>query len=30
MRGNRVNAPIITLQQKSRAVAVIPLAHANA
>ena len=30
MWGNRVNAPIITLQQKSRAVAVIPLAHANA
>jgi hypothetical protein len=30
MWGNRVNAPIITRQQKSRAVAVIPLAHANA
>ena len=29
MWGNRVNAPIITRQQKSRAVAVIPLAHAN-
>ena len=30
MWGNRVNAPIVTLQQKPRAVAVIPLAHANA
>jgi hypothetical protein len=30
MWGNRVDAPIITLQQKPRAVAVIPLAHANA
>ena len=30
MGGNRVDAPIITLQQKPRAVAVIPLAHARA
>ncbi len=30
MWGNRVNATIVTLQQKPRAVAVIPLAHADA
>ena len=30
MGGNRVDAPIVTLQQEPPAVAVIPLAHANA
>jgi hypothetical protein len=29
MWGNRVKAPIVTLQQKPRAVAVIPLTHAD-